>query len=286
MKMGYIISHPRLKLEIKLEKIRKLFFHEEVIPELVEKISRGFRKNIIENPVIVDKDTLVVLDGIHRIVALNDLGYKLVPVCLVNYENPMITVGSWFRIIEKDDKTKENLRKDLEKSGFVLQEIVSDDITKKMKDREISIGIVTVGKCYGIPGKIEKLKEIYDLLNQLENILRSFGYKIRYELEKYAIEKVNSGKALATIIVPQITKRDVIETALSGEKFIPKSTCHMIPARPLFINIPIKWLNMNPKKANHLLIKHLSKKRLKHLPSGQILDRRYEEELYIFNDFL
>jgi hypothetical protein len=56
----------------------------------------------------------------------------------------------------------------------------------------------------------------------------------------------------------------------------------MIPARPLFVNVPIEWLNMDPKDANKNLVDFLSKKKLNHLPQGQVLDRRYEEELYVF----
>ncbi|MEM2430242.1 MAG: hypothetical protein QW779_06905, partial [Nitrososphaerales archaeon] len=59
---------------------------------------------------------------------------------------------------------------------------------------------------------------------------------------------------------------------------------HVIPARALFINIPIEWLSgkMDIEEVNNALIKHLSTKRLVLLPKGQILDRRYEEEIYIF----
>ena len=85
-------------------------------------------------------------------------------------------------------------------------------------------------------------------------------------------------------MAPRITKRDVVTTALSREVFVHKSTRHVIPARPLFVNVPIEWLNMDLKEANKLLLEHLSKKKLRHLPPGQTLDRRYEEELYVFSD--
>jgi hypothetical protein len=281
--MGYLISHPRLELEIKLEEIEKLYIHEEIIPEIVEWLSSEIKRDMYKHPVIVDKETLVVLDGMHRVAALQHLGYKLIPVCLVNYNNPSITVGSWFRIIENGQKTGESVRKDLE-SGYNLQEIANNELKRKMYDREVIIGIVTSRKCYGIPGKIESIKETYGYIKQLERDLRSVGYKISYETENDAVNKVKSGKALAAIIAPRITKRDVVTTALSGEVFVHKSTRHVIPTRPLFVNVPIEWLNMDLKEANKLLLEHLSKKKLRRLPSGQTLDRLYEEELYVFSE--
>ena len=281
--MGYLISHPRLELEIKLEEIEKLYIHEEIIPEIVEWLSSEIKRDMYKHPVIVDKETLVVLDGMHRVAALQHLGYKLIPVCLVNYNNPSITVGSWFRIIENGEKTGDSVRKDLE-SGYNLQEIANNELKRKMYDREVIIGIVTSRKCYGIPGKIESIKETYGYIKQLERDLRSVGYKISYETENDAVNKVKSGKALAAIIAPRITKRDVVTTALSGEVFVHKSTRHVIPTRPLFVNVPIEWLNMDLKEANKLLLEHLSKKKLRRLPSGQTLDRLYEEELYVFSE--
>jgi len=281
--MGYLISHPKLELEIKLEEIRKLHIHEEVIPWTVKSLSDELKRGIIKHPVIVDRETLVVLDGMHRVAALQHLGYKLIPVCLVNYNNPNITVGSWFRTIENGQKTGESVRKDLE-SGYNLQEIANNELKRKIYDREVMIGIVTSRKCYGISGKIESIKETYGYIKQLERNLRSVGYKIGYETESDAVNKVKSGEALAAIIAPRITKRDVVTTALSGEVFVHKATRHVIPTRPLFVNVPIEWLNMGSKEANKLLLEHLSKKKLRRLPSGQTLDRRYEEELYVFSE--
>ena len=280
----YFISHPGLELEIKIEEIKKLYIHEEIIPEIVDWLSFEIKWNTYKHPVIVDKETLVVLDGMHRVAALQHLGYKLIPVCLVNYSNPSITVRSWFRTIENGQKTGENVSKDLEELGYNLQEIANNELKRRMHDREIIIGIVTSRKRYGIPGKIESIKEIYEYIKQLERNLRSVGYKIGYETESDAVKKVKSGKALAAIMAPRITKRDVVTTALSREVFVHKSTRHVIPARPLFVNVPIEWLNMDLKEANKLLLEHLSKKKLRHLPPGQTLDRRYEEELYVFSD--
>ncbi|MFX0200186.1 MAG: ParB N-terminal domain-containing protein [Candidatus Hodarchaeota archaeon] len=280
--MGYLISHPKLELEIKLEEIKKLKSHEQFIPCVVEPLSDEIKQGIIKHPVIVDRETLLILDGIHRVAALQNLGYKLIPVCLVDYNNPSIKVGSWFRIVKSDKKSNENIRKDLEELGYDLEEILNNELRKEMCAKKIIIGIVTLRKCYGIRGKIGSIKEVYDYIKHLEISLRSVGYDIGYETEGDAVYKVKSNEALAAIIAPRIAKRDVVAATLSREVFAHKSTRHVIPARPLFVNVPIEWLGMDLKEANKLLLEYLCKKKITHLPVGQMLDRRYEEELYVF----
>ena len=177
--MEYRVSHPKLELKIKLKELGKLYIHEEIIPEIVERLSDEIKRGMhVKHPVIVDKETLVVLDGMHRVAALQHLGHKLIPICLVNYNNPTITVGSWFRTIENGQKTDENIRKDLEELGYNLQRIADNELKRKIYDREIIIGIVMSRECYGIPGKIESIKETYEYIKRLERNLRSVGYKI------------------------------------------------------------------------------------------------------------
>ena len=280
---SFIIKNPLIDLELKLVEIDKLHIHEEIIPDSVNKLSKAIEKDTsVMHPVLVDKKTLVVLDGMHRVWSLKHLGYKLIPVCLLDYNNPNIIIKSWFRTIEHEKKTSSDLKTDLEKLGYKLQKTTDDVMQKKINEKKYIVGIVTSDKSYGIPGKTGSTKETYEYIKKLEENLHSIGYTIGYETGDDAINKTKTGKVLAAITAPQITKKDVVDVALAGEVFVHKSTRHVIPARPLFVNVPLKWLNMKADDANKLLVEYLSKRKLKHLPAGQILDRRYEEELYVF----
>ncbi|MEM3793752.1 MAG: ABC transporter ATP-binding protein, partial [Candidatus Bathyarchaeia archaeon] len=128
------------------------------------------------------------------------------------------------------------------------------------------------------------IKETYDVIKMVEERFLSEGCSIGYDDEDGAMERVRSGEAPASIMTPTISKREVIETALAGKVFIQKSTRHIIPARPMFINVPAELLTgaLSLSEANDRLVAMLSSKELKRLPPGQVLDRRYREELYIF----
>ena len=282
-KMVFRVSHPKIELELQLYEIEKLHIHEEIITESVEKLIQSFKEDrYAKHPILVDKETLIVLDGTHRIWAFKHAGYKLIPVCLMNYKNPNIMVKSWFRTIIKRQETSKDLLVDLKELGYMLNETVKDELQIKIDKKEVSLGIITAGKYYEVLGKTRSIKEIYEDIKQLEKNLESINYKIGYETREDAISKVKNGKILAAITAPRITKQDIMDVALAREVFVHKATRHIIPARPLFVNVPFKWMNLKQKVANKLFVEDLSKRKLKLLPPGQILDRRYDEELYIF----
>lgn len=60
-------------MEITLGELYRLHIHEEIIPEktaeLVEKIPHD---GVFIHPIIVDRDSYVVLDGMHRVAAARD----------------------------------------------------------------------------------------------------------------------------------------------------------------------------------------------------------------------
>jgi len=282
LREAYRVSHSKLTLEIRLEEIKRLHLHEEVIPELVERLSdRVYRDAHIKHPIIVDKGTLVVLDGMHRVAVLQRLKCKLIPVCLVDYNNPNIVVKSWFRIV-KGGEEGIHVADVLGRLGYSLEEVSRNELDRRVNGEGVVTGVLTSKKCYIVLGKAKDIGEKYRYIKQLENDLKRAGYEIGYETEEDALHKVTSSKVLAVVVPPQITKQDVIDVALAGKVFVHKSTRHVIPARPLFVNVPLDWLRMKPREANKLFIELLSKKRVKFLPPGQTLARRYDEELYVF----
>jgi len=105
-----------------------------------------------------------------------------------------------------------------------------------------------------------------------------------YATDRDAPARVASGEYSAGLVTPTLTKREVVETALAGHVFAQKTTRHIIPARPMFVSVPTGWLggSVAADEANLRLRSLLASKRLTLRPPGQVLDRRYDEELYFF----
>lgn len=237
----------------------------------------------LKDPIIVDRKTLVVLDGMHRVAALERLNCKKIPCCLVDYENPAVTVGCWYRTIEGTSKQK-NLDVQIQSLGTVRE-------VEKLDETSIGVPPIVAGikkgnKAFLVHSRFRSLKEAYNIIKRIERLLRKAGFKIGYETETDALRKLQKREVDAVLLTPKLTKKAIVETALSGEVFTYKATRHVIPARPLFLNVPLHLLRATGRsldEVNKELKSMLEKRRLKKILAGSLLEgRRYEEDIYIF----
>jgi len=258
---------------------RALRLHEEIIPELLAGLVHDLEKeDVIHHPIIVDKDSLVVLDGTHRVEAFNTLGLSYIPVCLVHYMAPRIKVGCWYRTVEKgtSETPLGNLFETL--GGFEPTKRPAYDVVKSSNAIAlISRDWATISKSY------RDLKEVYQALKQLEAQLRNSDFAIGYTTEEMAEQKLHNGAILAYVAMPALTKTVIIETALSGKRFPCKTSRHVIPARPMGIDFPISNLRSRPlEEVNRCFYLWISKKKAHQFPPGKDFEgRRYEESLFL-----
>ncbi|MEW6031767.1 MAG: ParB N-terminal domain-containing protein [Bacillota bacterium] len=83
----------RLTLVFGLLEVQALARHEEVIPEHLAALTAEIAEDgELREPIVVDRHTLVILDGHHRAEAVRALGCSLIPAYLVDYADPAIRV--------------------------------------------------------------------------------------------------------------------------------------------------------------------------------------------------
>ena len=81
------------KKQIQKIEIRKLNPHEQIIAENLKKLLTSLKvEKRLKEPIIVDEETKVILDGHHRAKAFSLLGLKEIPCKLVDYSLDEITV--------------------------------------------------------------------------------------------------------------------------------------------------------------------------------------------------
>jgi hypothetical protein len=283
-RLGFTLGTPLITLEIALEELARLHIHEEIIPgkmrELVEKMPGD---GVFIHPIIVDSGSLVVLDGMHRVAAAKEIGFRYIPVCLVDYSNPHIQIGCWYRMFRglgDEDESAEAIRE----AGLEPAEKTYEEAHRMVEGREAVTALFSKSWCLAALGHVADIKGRYDAVKRMEKILQDKGHKMGYSTDRDARSRVASGEYSAGLMTPTVIKREVVETALAGRVFAQKTTRHIIPARPMNVNVPISWLlgDLTLEEANRRLREHLASKKLEKLPPGQILDRRYDEELYVF----
>jgi len=90
-----ILKNEKSNLKIVLLPINELKPHEKGSPLYLELLVQEIlRDGVLKYPIIADEKTHVILDGMHRWLALKSLGYTLIPVMLIDaFQNPKIHVG-------------------------------------------------------------------------------------------------------------------------------------------------------------------------------------------------
>lgn len=82
-----------MKQRIAYVDIRTLIAHERVDRARLAVVRRQLHADgVVRRPVIVERQSRVILDGHHRVQALRELGAALAPVAYVRYGDPRIRV--------------------------------------------------------------------------------------------------------------------------------------------------------------------------------------------------
>ena len=285
MKKGLEISSSGLDLRLSVIEVEELKPHEEVIDEVVERLSGEIGADgVVHDPLIVDQEDYIILDGMHRFNALNRLGCRFAPCCLLDYGSPKIKVGSWFRLFTVNDPTpvSQNL---LTKMDLNYSKRKLDAVTMNY-DFE-SIILTKNGTIFSLPPPLDPVERCRTAV-KVEKHLVNDGYEVTYLSEANAMQRLKSDKANLAIALPVFKKEEIREFGLEGRLLPHKVTRHVIPSRPLAVDIPLTLLRnsaISREEADGQLSDILSRRRMERKPPGSFVEgRRYDEELLVFSE--
>ncbi len=203
---------------------------------------------------------------------------------MVDYNTATIKVYSWYRTI-KDDLSQKEILKQIRQVGAALEE------TRDFRADAIGVSPIVVAIRFSNVTFLARfsygsLEEAYAIVERIEQRLKAKGFILRYETESDALGSLKERRVGAVLCTPRLGKKDIVRAAMSGRVFAYKATRHVIPARPLSVNVPLSLLQGDDESLSDVngdLKRLLQKRRLRRLPPGSIVDgRRYEEELYVF----
>lgn len=82
--------------QVELVELKELKQHEKIDPEHLKELKEKIKSDdVLKRPIVVDRNTNIILDGEHRFNSLKELGFSKIPVIFVDYNLPEITVKSW-----------------------------------------------------------------------------------------------------------------------------------------------------------------------------------------------
>ncbi len=204
------------------ERINKLKEHEEIDPLRLEDVKVVLLKDKFQrDPIIIDKKTYVVIDGHHRLNALKILGYSKVAAYYIDYlDDDDIEVRTWYPIVIGSKKK------------------LMDVMREKIENAELERNPPLYGEF------VIKNKR-YSLKVERETIMKSIlgNFRVEYAFTSKIAQKLAlKGKVAGAFVFKSVTKEDVINRALAGNKFPPKTTQHIIPNKPRMWYVPLKIL--------------------------------------------
>lgn len=278
------ISSSKLSFRIAMIDLDELKPHEEVIESVVASLAKDFaNEEKIRDPLIVDRDDYVILDGMHRFSSLKLLRCSFIPCCLVDYTSALITVGSWFRTFNVNEA--EHLAQELLDENQLTYSKTNFDLSNMSYNPDI-IALTKSGTAYSWP-ETDPIKRSRTAV-RLEIAMVKEGHAVTYLSEIDAFQQLRSGRRDFVIPVPILKKEQIREIALMGRLLPHKVTRHVIPSRPLSIDVPLELLtdhSISSKEASRKLGEFLAHKHFELKPAGSVVDgRKYEEELLVFSN--
>ncbi len=288
----YRIETETLELQLEIVPVSSLVPHEEIIPDAADELILEFSNwTNLQNPIIVDQDSMV-LDGHHRFFVFKALHFKYIPVCRINYLRESVQLRYWFRILEHAGG--QNQARAIAASMRASLRRIPDKKTLAalMRKNPFCWGVQGPDGCDLVTcdaGTVCDAVSAYKALEDFQTRLRKKGMDIRYIPCQNITEHDSVSPTPDQVIIwtPQITKEMVVETVRQGKKFPPKATRHLVPARPLHVDVPTRWLkeDITIDEINRRFKELLNRKGVKRFGPGQVVNGRYyEEELFVFYD--
>ncbi len=276
---GFEIITGKIPILLTLKQIRELKPHEETVPtDLNGIVSTLERDPVLRHPIIADSATGAVLDGTHRLAALSQLGCYMIPTALIEYQNPLVRVDRWFRVI-----TGENLNDFMKRTEQKPSHPCSStsEADQSLLSRLSYTTLCDRRECFTFRSNESTVLKACQNAFQIEEIARNNDLKIAYTDNGDLKDLPKNSFLMSTICVE---KSEVIESCVNHTLFPPKSTRHLIPSRPLGLAVPLDWLKReNYAEAESAFVKHIRSKHMRRLPEGsKVGSRRYLEEVFLF----
>jgi hypothetical protein len=257
--------------------VSSLLPHEETIPANVERIAGDMKKDGVQkDPIIIDRGTATVLDGMHRLAAFFTLGVENAVCCAVDYSSRSISLARWARVYSLGNAdTYDSL---LEPAGINNRTTLAEAFDA-LETREFSIAALTPEAAYLPDGSMD-FSLALGTLTALDRLASMRGYAREFVAEDEVDVPLQSGRKVV-LLLRRLGKEDVVTAARTGRLFPCKTSMHRVDPRPVAVDFPIDELG---KATTEVLRGRLADRTEILLPPDTMYEgRRYKERLLLLN---
>ncbi len=202
--------------KVEIRHIKEISPHEEHNPRHLTKLLKTvLHDRHLKKPILIDRETGMIIDGTHRYHILRTIGAEAVPVIEIDYLAENITIAPWYRIYRSIDTRGVETREGESTNRPII------------KTREATLTII---KPEDPPEAVRRIDR--------NNLDRLIAYT----------PTPQAPNGYTYLIYPPPTKEEVLERHRRNYLYPPKYTRHIHTIKPTEINIPLDTL-LEPRKA-------------------------------------
>ncbi len=260
--------------------LEKILPHESTIPSLVASVKKDIgRTGFQRDPIVIDRKTGVVLDGMHRRSALSSLGARYGLCVQFDYLDKALLLERWLRyFIAPDSEFLGDLI-----SLIGLKRAKSFKSAIHAVDSSLaSIALLSARESY-ISEPQYDLLTAYQKLSRFDSLARSRNVEVQFHSED-GREMLFTSESVFVLYPTKLDKNRILKLAKSRRLLPFKSTRHIVPVRPMGIYFPLNLLMQSDiGKCKKALKDDLTECRIDLLDRDAWYEgRRYSEPLAVF----
>lgn len=265
------------EVRIDLRPVSSLLPHEETIPDVLDKMVAQVRRDGVQkDPLIVDRESGTVLDGMHRLAAFGKLGLENAVCCLVDYSSKGIGLKRWARVYRTT--RADLLSQALDELG--MRRIVTlSDAFSLLETRKTGLAYIGQRGCR-VAEEDMGLDGAFKAIRTLDEVGRSLGWQRSFASED-EVDIALQDASNAVLLVQRLNKQDVLTAARTAKLFPCKTSMHFVDPRPMALDFPIAELNDATPKSLSEMLKKRSPMMLP--PNSEYEGRRYRERLLLLD---
>jgi hypothetical protein len=225
---------------LEVREVKQLLSHEQVISFNLKRLKEAML-NIgqLVDPLIVDKNTGVVLDGNHRLKVLEIIECPLATCQVVDYSSDDIKVGTWYPTVALSPE-------EIYKLDSLKHEKVDYETGREaVNGLKAPFMLMTKNECNLINPGSYKLMEMVEEQNYVFSLLEKGA--VEYIPEPEIEKRLKHGKSV--LYRRSYAKEEIVKAAQAHTPFPPKSTRHLIPGRIIRLNMKLGWLHRSRDEA-------------------------------------
>lgn len=219
-------------MSLKITLLSQLKPHEDTLSTEVEKIKAALlSSNIQKSPLIVDAETGVILDGVHRYKAMVEIGLRYVVIYAVEYSKPEIVVRRWLPCAQRADLSSV-------KEALYQETVENSEAVSAVEERQAPFALLTKKGGYL---SAQRFRSIFEAYWSGWRLFQRTASVTEFSSDAESIESLLKEFELI-LYRPTLNKKDVVENALKGGLFPPKSSRHILPSKPKDICFRLSYL--------------------------------------------